>query len=67
LRGLTQRPTLSRLEAKLNELEQATVVDVEPVKVSWEPIPDSPQEVAFSHEADELFYGGSAGEAKLFS
>src|SRR5262245_3541576 len=30
----------------------------------WEPFPGSPQEQAYHSEADELFYGGSAGGGK---
>jgi hypothetical protein len=30
----------------------------------WDPTPDSPQELAFQCQADELFYGGSAGSGK---
>lgn len=32
--------------------------------VIWQPFPNSPQEFAFHHPADELFYGGAAGSGK---
>jgi hypothetical protein len=32
--------------------------------VIWTPFPNSPQEFAFHHPADELFYGGAAGSGK---
>ena len=37
---------------------------VEDNGVVWTPFPNSPQEFAFHHPADELFYGGAAGSGK---
>ena len=36
----------------------------DPNSVIWQPFPNSPQEFAFHHPADELFYGGAAGSGK---
>jgi hypothetical protein len=36
----------------------------EKTKPAWKPIPNSPQERAYHSEADELYYGGSAGGGK---
>lgn len=36
----------------------------EQVAAVWKPFPDSPQELAYYSEADELFYGGAAGGGK---
>jgi hypothetical protein len=54
---------------RLKSLEKAfppieLSVSDQPNGVIWKPFPDSPQEFAFNHPADELFYGGAAGSGK---
>lgn len=34
------------------------------IAIDWEPIPNSPQELALHNKADELFFGGGAGGGK---
>lgn len=45
--------------ARLDKARQLTAS-----AIKWQPIPDSPQEMAYYNKADELFYGGSAGGGK---
>ena len=54
-------PTLPlKTQAKLtNDNDQNQEIDI-----IWQPFPNSPQEFAFHHPADELFYGGAAGSGK---
>lgn len=34
------------------------------ITIDWQPFPNSPQEIAYNCEADEIFYGGAAGGGK---
>lgn len=49
------------VEDRIAEATEQRVQDDRPV---WTPIPNSPQELAYHSEADELFYGGAAGGGK---
>ena len=52
--------TLDKLFPEIKKTELVT----EDNSVIWQPFPNSPQEFAFHHPADELFYGGAAGSGK---
>ena len=52
--------TLDKLFPEIKKTELVT----EDNPVIWQPFPNSPQEFAFHHPADELFYGGAAGSGK---
>ena len=43
---------------------QKTAVHDRPAKFDWTPFADTPQEQAYYNEAEETFYGGSAGGGK---
>ena len=43
------------------EVAPAGTEDEKPL---WSPYPGKPQELAYNHEADEIFYGGAAGGGK---
>lgn len=54
---------LRAIEKTFPEIKKTESV-VEDNGVVWQPFPNSPQEFAFHHPADELFYGGAAGSGK---
>ena len=57
-------PTLLRSPKHKAKLKRRNNRQNNPNSVIWQPFPNSPQEFAFHHPADELFYGGAAGSGK---
>lgn len=53
-----------RQQAALRDLEQAKLASQLQAPPIWAPVADSPQMAAYHCQADELFYGGSAGGGK---
>ena len=61
---VTKCPTLLRSPKHKAKLKRRNNRQNNPNSVIWQPFPNSPQEFAFHHPADELFYGGAAGSGK---